>query len=306
MSEMEHLQAKKVPPRRTSISPSLERLAVNVYAQRTFHQLSFAKLAELSGVSLSTLKYIERRRADPSIATLLRLANAFALTLGELVGDMTLPGAGVSASVLAVRRYRNPDAIAAMIGRRVWTYRTRRGFSQRAFVEHAGISKGMLHYIETNTIEPGTKMVERLATAFEMSFAEFVEAAESPVLALVRAEPEGGSDDRREMSTVRALVFDETAAQRMYLRECQVRGRQRISETTAPLGTTAMMYVLEGNVRLTFETEHHLIGRGDAIYFAADRPFSAAGSSIAPARFLLLVNAPAERRTAARGRTDEA
>ena len=58
---------------------------------------SLAALASASGVSRSMLSQIEREQANPTLAVTLRIAQAFGMTLGEL---LQAPGAASSVSVI--------------------------------------------------------------------------------------------------------------------------------------------------------------------------------------------------------------
>jgi len=133
----------------------------------------------------------------------------------------------------------------------------------------------MLHYIEASSVEPSVAMVDRLATAFGMSFSEFVEVVESPVIAIARSSENG-----------QQLLHHFDAMERVELDDLRLIGRQRIATPTAPPGSTAMLYVVEGTIRVSFESEHHLLQSGDAVLLMTDRAYSVTSSSVAPARFL--------------------
>src|SRR3954451_57354 len=64
---------------------------------RTVRGWSLEALANASGVSRSMLSQIEREQANPTLAVTLRIARAFALTLGEL---LETPNAASSVNVI--------------------------------------------------------------------------------------------------------------------------------------------------------------------------------------------------------------
>ncbi|HWB05359.1 MAG TPA: XRE family transcriptional regulator [Verrucomicrobiales bacterium] len=66
---------------------------------RTERGWSLEALAGSSGVSRSMLSQIEREQANPTLAVTLRIAQAFGMSLGELV---EVPGASSSVSVIRV------------------------------------------------------------------------------------------------------------------------------------------------------------------------------------------------------------
>jgi transcriptional regulator with XRE-family HTH domain len=72
-------------------------LGKRVKALRTDRGWSLEALASASGVSRSMLSQIEREQANPTLAVTLRIAQAFSMTLGEL---LQAPGAASSVSVI--------------------------------------------------------------------------------------------------------------------------------------------------------------------------------------------------------------
>jgi len=255
-------------------SALLERLARNVQILREHYGWSLAVFAERSGLNVSGIKRLLREPSNPAVSVVLRLANAAGISLSELL-ENEIDRAGLQPEAALVPRYHDPEAMAAAIGPRTRAYRTRANWSRRKFIEHAKISKGMLHYIESNAVEPSVGMVERLATAFNMSFAEFVEIVESPVIAIARSSDQG-----------QQLLHHFDATERLELDDCRIKGRQRVTTPTAPPGSTAMLYVVEGTIRVSFETEHHQLQNGDAVLLMTDRPYSVTSTTAAPARFL--------------------
>jgi len=213
-------------------------------------------------------------RSNPAISAVIRLANAAGLSLNELL-ETDIDRATLAPEDALVPRYRDPEAMASAIGPRTRAYRMRESWSRRRFIEHAKISKGMLHYIESSSVEPSVAMVDRLATAFNMSFSEFVEVVESPVIAIARSSDNG-----------QQLLHHFDSTERVELDDFRIAGRQRVSTPTAPPGSTAMLYVVEGVIRVSFESEHHQLQNGDAVLLMTDRPYTVASTTAAPARFL--------------------
>ncbi len=232
-----------------------ERFARNVQTVREHYGWSLAELAERAGISINVVKHLSRAATSPGITTVLRLANATGLSLAKLLGadvdPATLPD---EANIVA--KYRDPDAMSAAIGRRSRAYRLRDKWSRRKFVEHAKISKGTLHYLESNAVEPTVATVERVAAAFKMSLAEFVETVESPVIT------------------------------RVELDDCRLVGTDGVLAQSAPAGSTSMLYVIEGAICVSFESERHLLNNGEAVMLMTDRPYTIASTTGAPARFL--------------------
>jgi redox-sensitive bicupin YhaK (pirin superfamily) len=108
-----------------------------------------------------------------------------------------------------------------------------------------------------------------------MSLAEFVEVVESPVIAIARST-DGEAHLLRHLDSM----------ERVDLEDCRLNGRQGMSTPTLPPGSTAMLYVVEGTIRVSFETENHLLQHGDAVLLMTDRPYTVTSNTPAQARFL--------------------
>lgn len=68
-----------------SASPHARQLATNVHERRVALQMSQAELSERTGIAASHLSHIERARANPTLATLDRLAAEFRCTVPDLL-----------------------------------------------------------------------------------------------------------------------------------------------------------------------------------------------------------------------------
>ncbi|MEM9257555.1 MAG: XRE family transcriptional regulator [Pseudomonadota bacterium] len=73
------------------------RLGERVVELRQGHGFTLDQLAAASGVSRSMLSQIERGQANPTLAVTFRIAQAFGLSIGELVDD---PSAGSAIEVI--------------------------------------------------------------------------------------------------------------------------------------------------------------------------------------------------------------
>lgn len=71
----------------SSSDPSCQLLCERVLALRQQHNYTLDQLATASGVSRSMLSQIERGNANPTLAVTRRIAQAFGLSIGELVDD---------------------------------------------------------------------------------------------------------------------------------------------------------------------------------------------------------------------------
>ena len=81
--------------------PASKVLCERVTTLRQKHRFTLEQLAAASGVSRSMLSQIERGRANPTLAVTYRIAQAFGISIGELVDD---PDASAS-----IERIRGDD-----------------------------------------------------------------------------------------------------------------------------------------------------------------------------------------------------
>ena len=191
--------------------------------------------------------------------------------------------AAVADEVEAFPRYHDPDALAAALGARVRSHRIRRNWDRKRFAEEAGISTGTIHYLETNANVPTTTVIERVALAFGHSFSDFVEPAASPVLSIVRAE-ESATDPA---AITRTLFTQPTPNDALEIAECRLEGRRSsVAVQALPPGSTTVIYVMKGNLRVRFESEEHALQRGDLFAFAAECAATISNDSASPALFL--------------------
>ncbi len=62
-------------------------LGTRIRAQRTSHNMKISDLAELTGLTSSTISQVERALISPSIATLKKICDAMDITIGSLFED---------------------------------------------------------------------------------------------------------------------------------------------------------------------------------------------------------------------------
>jgi transcriptional regulator with XRE-family HTH domain len=85
-------------PKQSTAPDAISRhLGSRVKQLRSLRGWSLESLANASGVSRSMLSDIEREQANPTLAVTLRIAQAFGMTLGELI---EMPGATSAVSVI--------------------------------------------------------------------------------------------------------------------------------------------------------------------------------------------------------------
>ncbi len=75
----------EAPAPRAEEDVASQALCLRVTELRKKHKLTLEQLAASSGVSRSMLSQIERGKANPTLAVTFRIAQAFGITIGELV-----------------------------------------------------------------------------------------------------------------------------------------------------------------------------------------------------------------------------
>jgi transcriptional regulator with XRE-family HTH domain len=77
---------------KTAVDPASKVLCERVTSLRQRNHFTLEQLAAASGVSRSMLSQIERGQANPTLAVTYRIAQAFGLSIGELVDDPAASG----------------------------------------------------------------------------------------------------------------------------------------------------------------------------------------------------------------------
>jgi transcriptional regulator with XRE-family HTH domain len=77
---------------KSTSDPSSQVLCERVTELRQSHNYTLEQLAAASGVSRSMLSQIERGQANPTLAVTFRIAQAFGMSIGELVDDPASSG----------------------------------------------------------------------------------------------------------------------------------------------------------------------------------------------------------------------
>jgi len=77
---------------KSALDPASKVLCERVTELRQVHGFTLDQLAAASGVSRSMLSQIERGQANPTLAVTFRIAQAFGLSIGELVDDPLASG----------------------------------------------------------------------------------------------------------------------------------------------------------------------------------------------------------------------
>jgi transcriptional regulator with XRE-family HTH domain len=166
------------------------------------------------------------------------------------------------------------DVGAAELGRRVAenlrARRKARGMSLDDLAQASGVSRAALSQIETCKSNPTVGVLWKIAVGLAIPFAELIGAPRSSAVVLRRGDAQvlrsaDGKFESRPLTPAGASPIVELYELRLSARSTHA------SEAHAP-GTSEMLVVLTGSLRMHVADEVFDLGAGDTISFAADRP----------------------------------
>jgi transcriptional regulator with XRE-family HTH domain len=142
-------------------------IALAVRRLRSARSWTLDELAARSGISRRLVVQIEQAQANPSIGTLLRLADAFEVTLSELLPEPPTATAGMRPADEEVRLWTGPRGGAGrlLINRgplELWSWTLRPGESHESEAHHAGC-------VELLTVTTGTLQLDVGGESFRLS-----------------------------------------------------------------------------------------------------------------------------------------
>lgn len=162
------------------------------------------------------------------------------------------------------------DPISGQISLRVKHLRQQRSWSLEQLATASGVSRSMLSQIERNQANPTLAVTCRIAQAFGMSLAEFVEIpAASSSIHVIRADDREHlyrSDESVEIRTLSPLNLEKDVE--FY----QVRLKPGGALRSAPhfQGTREFLTVEQGRVRIQSSGDSAELNKGDSTTYRAD------------------------------------
>lgn len=164
------------------------------------------------------------------------------------------------------------DPLNSQVSERVKSQRQQRGWSLEQLATASGVSRSMLSQVERGEANPTLAVTCKIAQAFGMSLAEFVDVPGAGVaIHVVRADDRAAlyrSDEFCEIRTLSPLHLEKDVE--FY----QVRLKPGGMLKSAPhfQGTREFLTVEQGKIRVTSGTEHSELNRGDSASYRADVP----------------------------------
>lgn len=267
---------------------ALDYLARNVEKLRAAAGWSLTALARRSGVGASQVKHIVYRRANPTLADVLRLADAFGVSTGDLTDGEIEEGL---TTVRASAPRHAPTHVGVALGARVRAWRLSRRMATRRFAALANVAENTVRAVEGGEA-PSTRVAARIAAVLGMTMGALLQSVRSPVLAFAAKGPDGDGN-RRE------LLHDTSAGDSLSLEEWSLRRGQSVHRPAAGTAATTMAYALAGCARIAFESEAVTLQAGEAALLVSDRPFVVTAMGNRPVRLLFVLRtaggAPVEK-----------
>jgi transcriptional regulator with XRE-family HTH domain len=150
-------------------------LGARVRARRRAMGLTMQQLAERMEKDPRQVRWIERGASNLTLHSLLRLASALELPLGQLWADepkaLPLAREAEPRFELETALARSPtEVLAAQVTER----RKKRRWSQRVLAHRAGLSLSLVKGVESGRNSPTLRSLEVLAAALEVSVIELL------------------------------------------------------------------------------------------------------------------------------------
>jgi transcriptional regulator with XRE-family HTH domain len=185
----------------------------------------------------------------------------------------------------------DPETINQAIASNVRAQRAHRGLTLDALAARSGVSRGMLVQVEQGRTNPSVSTLTRIASALGVTVARLVEVSDVPMVRVV---------DKSDV-----VVFDQGGVQAklligadspmiLELWDWRLAPGEHHDGDAHQAGTREMVTVLEGELTLTIYGKSHVIGKDDAVLFAADRPHRYANAGDLELRLVMVVAEPHE------------
>ncbi|GGR90563.1 XRE family transcriptional regulator [Streptomyces aureoverticillatus] len=187
------------------------------------------------------------------------------------------PGGAVEESVAEVGRTLAVNLRAA---------RTARAWRLDDLAAHSGVSRGMIHQIETRRTNPSVATLARLCTALDIPMSELVQLPEQLGTVVRRSEAAVTRHGTQGLSEAALLMSDG----RHELWDHRLRPGDEIHDSGHPAGTRELIHVNEGTLTVEVGSATFTVAATDALHFrAADRPHTYRNVQAVTARYTVTV-----------------
>lgn len=214
------------------------------------------------------------------------------------VKDAKKTGRNVSAAKKEGRRLSatlEEGLRAYTIGERLRALRLKKKMGLVELGQHTGLSPALLSKLERGRLFPTLPTLLRIALVFSVDLQYFFAGPrERPVVAIVRQKDRIKLPDNPSGKDVSFLFesLDYPAPERKlhaYYAEFQAIAEDRLRTHAHP--GAEMIFVLQGTLHLIVGEEHHLLERGDSIYFDSALPHAYRRHDRAPCSAIVVTTA---------------
>jgi len=164
------------------------------------------------------------------------------------------------------------DPVSSYLCRRVQELRKQRGWSLEQLSAACGVSRSMLSQIERNQANPTVAVTCKIAQAFGMSLAEFVEVPNaSTAIHVIRADDRVHlfrSDESCEIRTLSPLHLEKDVE----FYQVRLKPGGTLRSAAHFQGTREFLTVEQGRIRLHSGMESSDLGKQDSASYRADTP----------------------------------
>ncbi len=166
----------------------------------------------------------------------------------------------------------DPDPLNGQVSERVKVQRQQRGWSLEQLASASGVSRSMLSQIERGEANPTLAVTCKIALAFGMSLAEFVDVPGAGVaIHVVRTDDHAAlyrSDEHCEIRTLSPLHLEKDVE----FYQVRLKPGGSLNSAAHFQGTREFLTVEQGKLRVTSGTEKTELNRGDSASYRADVP----------------------------------
>jgi len=187
-------------------------------------------------------------------------------------------------------------AESAAVGMRVKALREAMDLSLRDLAERSGVSATMLSQVERGATSPTLAVASKIASGLDLSLSQLLRLDETPHVVVSRVSEHrrhrrGGHQIEELTPPLPGLRADVSSH---VLDPGSTTGGKGDSPMHEP-GSRETAVVLEGQLVLDFEGDHHLLKEGDSVTFDADLPHHFENRSDEPTRFVAVIAAGLRR-----------
>jgi transcriptional regulator with XRE-family HTH domain len=161
--------------------------------------------------------------------------------------------------------------LAPVVGKNLKRLRGKRGLSLEKLAQASGVSRAMLGQVELGQSAPTINVLWKIARALGVPFSALISSTGSTGTLLLRQTESKQLMSHDGKFRSRAL-FPVDAPRRTEFYELRLAPAAVENAHPHPPGTSENLIVTQGSVEIEVGGEQHVLNKGDAIVFEADKP----------------------------------